>query len=79
MFGAIGGLAGGISSAWWQIKGGAPSEPTYKGQPPVDKLTPQEGSITNPRWRFPFLKPDKSKIRYLERQQRVRDRRMKQR
>lgn len=74
LFGAIGGLAGGVSLAWWQIKGGAPSGEEYKDQPPIDKLTPEEGSNANPRWQLPLLKPDKSKMRYLERQRRVRGR-----
>jgi len=74
LFGAIGGIAGGVSFAWWQIKGGAPTEPENDAQPPVDDLTPTEGSQTNPRWEFPFLKPDKSKVRYQNRQRRIRDR-----
>lgn len=79
VFGAIGGIAGGISSAWWQIKGGAPQKPKNSNKPPVDELTPNQGSRTNTRWEIPFLKPDRAKVRYMERQRRIRDRKMNQR
>ena len=36
LFGAIGGVSGGIVIGWWQIKGGAPAGPADR--PPSDKL-----------------------------------------
>ncbi|CAN5770173.1 hypothetical protein BH23CYA1_BH23CYA1_09340 [soil metagenome] len=77
LFGAIGGFAGGLLSAWSQVKGGAPQTP--KGMPPTDKLIrpDPDGSDVNPRWELPFMKTNKAKQRYIERQKRARDRRVK--
>ena len=79
LFGAIGGLAGGVATAWLQIKGGAPSGEEYEDKPPVDDLTPFEGSEANPRWKFPLSRPDKANMRYQERQRRMRERKLRQR
>lgn len=77
LFGAIGGFAGGLLSAWSQVKGGAPQTP--KDIPPTDKLTrpDPDGSDVNPRWELPFMKTNQAKQRYIERQKRARDRRVK--
>ncbi|MEM6449384.1 MAG: hypothetical protein AAF703_03620 [Cyanobacteria bacterium P01_D01_bin.105] len=78
-FGAIGGLAGGISFAWWQIKGGAPSRRSSAGSGSTDQdqPTPSKGPESNSRWALPLFKPDKAKVRYLERKRRIRDRKMR--
>ncbi len=75
LFGAIGGVAGGLTSAWWQVKGGAP--PTPKNLPPIDKLRRPDPDEVDPRWELPFLKTNKAKKRYIERNQRARDRKIK--
>ncbi|MEM8505671.1 MAG: hypothetical protein AAF716_21275 [Cyanobacteria bacterium P01_D01_bin.1] len=77
VFGGIGGLAGGIMSGWWQVKGGTPENP--KGLPPTDKLRrpDPDGSDENPYFSLPFLKTNKANRRYIERKKRARDRRIK--
>ncbi len=77
LFGAIAGFAGGLVTAWAQVKGGAP--PTPKDRPPTDKLRRPDpgGADVNPRWEVPFMKTNKAKQRYIERQKRARDRRVK--
>lgn|GEM_PF-690012 len=77
VFAGIGGLAGGIASAWWQVKGGAPSQP--QDRPPIDKVHP---TVTNDidmtsRWEIPFLKRNKAKARYIARTRRSRNRQSK--
>ena len=74
-FGFVGGLAGGLISAWWEIKGGAPAGP--KGLPPTDKLRrpAPDGSDENPRFELPFLKTNKAQQRYMERKKKARARR----
>ncbi len=76
LFGALGGLAGGIVTAWWQIKGGAPHGP--KDLPPTDHLRRPEpdGSEVNPRLELPFLKTNKAQRRYIERKKKARSRRL---
>lgn len=76
-FGAIGGIAGGIVSAWWQMKGGSPN-PSGGARPPTDKLKrpDPDGSDVNPRWEVPFLKSNASQRRYIERKKRARQRRL---
>lgn len=77
VFGAIGGLAGGIMTGWWQVKGGAPDGP--EGLPPTDKLRrpDPDGSDEDPRFSVPFLKTNRANRRYIERQKRARDRRIR--
>ncbi|MEL6160274.1 MAG: hypothetical protein AAFQ40_07860 [Cyanobacteria bacterium J06623_5] len=76
LFGAIGGIAGGLITAWWQIKGGAPSNP--KNISPTDNLRrpSPDGSDENSRFELPFLKTNKAKRRYVERKRRARDRKL---
>jgi len=77
IFGAVGGLAGGIVTAWWQMKGGSPSDGP-KGQRPIDSLrrpTP-DGSDMNSRWEVPFLKSNAAQHRYIERKKKARARRL---
>mgnify|MGYP001792841833 FL=1 len=77
IFGAIGGIAGGIVSAWWQMKGGSPSDGP-KGKPPADKLKrpDPDGSNVNPRWDVTFLKSNAAQRRYIERRKKARMRRL---
>ncbi|MGC1308938.1 MAG: hypothetical protein WA885_17055 [Phormidesmis sp.] len=77
LFGAIGGLAGGLLSAWWQIKGGAPSGPGYKVPPDDNLRRPDPDDVSTTRWELPFLKTNKAKRRYIERSKRARDRKLK--
>jgi hypothetical protein len=76
VFGGIGGLAGGVASAWWQIKGGIPmaSEERRPGDNPESaSARPPE---TESRWAFPFLKKKTLKQRYYNpRVRKVRGRR----
>ncbi|MEL6490734.1 MAG: hypothetical protein AAFQ95_12290 [Cyanobacteria bacterium J06621_3] len=74
IFGGIGGLAGGLVTAWWQMPGGSPKGP--KDLPPTDSLErpDPDGSDVNPRWELPFLKTNRSQNRYIERQKRARAR-----
>ena len=74
IFGGIGGVAGGLVTAWWQMKGGSPAGP--KGISPTDSLSrpDPDGSDVNPRWELPFLKTNKAQNRYIERQKRARAR-----
>ena len=78
LFGAIAGVAGGLVTAWWQIKGGGPAAALLKGLKPTDKLKrpDPDGSDENPSFELPFLKTNKAKKRYLERRKRARDRRL---
>lgn len=78
LFGAIGGISGGLVTAWWQIKGGTPKDGFIQGMPPVDKLRrpDPDGSDENPTFELPFLKTNKAKKRYIERRQKARDRRL---
>ena len=78
VFGASAGLSGGIVSAWWQIIGVSPSEEP-KGLKPVDKLKQPaaEGSARSERFGLPFLKSNKAKRRYMERNKRARERKLK--
>ncbi|MGD1898640.1 MAG: hypothetical protein ACFB16_17005 [Phormidesmis sp.] len=75
-FGFVGGLAGGLVTAWWQIKGGAPNDP--KGLPPTDNLKrpDPDGSDVNPLFEVPFLKTNKAQQRYIERRKKARSRRV---
>ena len=76
VFGGIAGLAGGIATAWWQVKGGAPTDP--KDRPPVDQIEPtvvNDREITS-RWEIPFLKRNPAKARYVARVRRARNRRL---
>ncbi|MEL6939237.1 MAG: hypothetical protein AAFO84_08590 [Cyanobacteria bacterium J06598_1] len=77
-FGAIGGLAGGLISAWWQIKGGAPSA-GFNGLPPTDKLRrpAPDGSDVNRVLELPFLKTNKAQERYIKRRKKARASRLK--
>ncbi|MEO0768001.1 MAG: hypothetical protein AAFY72_00990 [Cyanobacteria bacterium J06649_4] len=81
LFGAIAGVAGGLVSAWWQIKGGSPSSGFIKGLEPTDKLKQPDpnGSDEGPAFELPFLKTNKAKKRYMERRKRARDRRLTKR
>ena len=67
-----------IVSAWRQIKGGSPSEEP-KGLKPVDNLKQPaaEGSARSERFGLPFLKSNKAKRRYMERNKRARERKLK--
>ncbi len=77
VFGGISGLAGGIATAWWQVKGGAPSDP--QDRPPVDQVEPtviNDEELTS-RWEIPFLRQNNAKARYIARVRRARNRRVK--
>ncbi|MEL6777729.1 MAG: hypothetical protein AAFO06_10770 [Cyanobacteria bacterium J06597_16] len=85
LFGAIGGVAGGLSTAWWQIKSGGALTgkensgsndggiPIPRGSEPI----PFDRGEGKSRWDIPFLKPNKAKSRYIERNKRARDRRIR--
>jgi hypothetical protein len=74
VFGGIGGLAGGVASAWWQIKGGKPI--VEKERRPTDRAesaagAPAEGGGS--RWEVPFFKPNQAKQRNSLRARRTRN------
>ena len=76
LFGAIGGVAGGVITAWWQIKGGAPSGSSDR--PPTDKLRRPDPNkeYHGARWHLPFLKSSRANKRYMARRKKARDRRI---
>jgi len=76
LFGAIGGIAGGVVTAWWQIKGGAPAGPT--DHPPTDKLRRPDPNKEHfgAGWHVPFLKSNRANKRYMARRKKARDRRV---
>ncbi|PZO18249.1 MAG: hypothetical protein DCF25_10025 [Leptolyngbya foveolarum] len=75
LFGAIGGVAGGIVIGWWHIKGGAPSGPADR--PPSDKLRRPDPNKEHfgAGWHVPFLKTNRANKRYMVRRKKARDRR----
>ena len=76
IFGAIGGIAGGIVTAWWQMPGGAPSDGA-KGKPSDKAKRPgPDESDGSSRWELPLLKPNSAQRRYIERKKRARMRRL---
>lgn len=76
LFGAIGGVSGGIVIGWWQIKGGAPAGPADR--PPSDKLRRPDPDKEHfgAGWHVPFLKTNRANQRYMARRQKARDRRI---
>lgn len=76
LFGAIGGVAGGVVIGWGQIKGGAPADPGDR--PPADKLrrpNPNKEHFDT-SWHIPFLKTNRANKRYMARRQKARDRKI---
>lgn len=79
LFGAIGGIAGGITTAWWQVKGNGPSKGKKKDKDKAgsdNERLPANRADGMAGWEIPFFGPNKAKQRYLERNKRARDRRM---
>lgn len=76
LFGAIGGLSGGLVTAWWQVKGGVPASPeALRGQRrELREDTDDEAEATS-RWELPFWQPNRPRDRYLERRRQARLRR----
>lgn len=71
VFGAIGGLAGGLATAWWQVKGGAPMPVEEESRTESWRRLHQIKEIAS-RWDLPLVGPSNSQKRYLERTQRTR-------
>ncbi len=82
LFGISGGVAGGLTTAWWQVKGKGPGE-AGKPKLPImeangdDDAGDRTDTDDKPRWELPFLGPSKSKKRYLERNRRAKNRRIR--
>ena len=83
LFGIIGGVAGGLTTAWWQVKGKGPGEAGKSSLLPMvdsdkdDDTSDRTDTDEKTRWELPFLGPSKSKKRYLERNRRAKNRRIR--
>lgn len=78
LFGAIGGIAGGLTSSWLQVQqrvaSGSDDNNNGDGS---DNRTPGEILDKAPRWELPFFGTNKAKQRYAERNKRARNRRIR--
>lgn len=72
VFGAIGGFAGGLATAWWQIKGGAPMPPANQESTTESWRRLHQIKEIASRWDLPLVGPSNAQKRYLERTQRKR-------
>jgi len=80
LFGAIGGVAGGLTSSWLQVQQSIASDSENddeKGGNGDDNSPPGEILQKTSRWEIPFFGTSKAKQRYNARNQRARNRRIR--
>ncbi|MEL6813438.1 MAG: hypothetical protein AAFP03_01330 [Cyanobacteria bacterium J06598_3] len=80
LFGAIGGVAGGLTSSWLQVQQGIASDSNNDDDESGrddDATAPGKVLGKSSRWEIPFFGSSKAKQRYTARNQRARSRRIR--